>query len=130
MVNLHLILERTFQAPSVLRIRLVGYRYSDFEQLIEEIPRESDFRTIKEFIQNAFPVSELKWSHVTIEAPREFRKLRNTTSRDQRVLENIDLVYSLMFQHLMAVRNQDISQNIAIKKDKEGRMVELSQIQC
>ena len=35
--------EEEFEKPSVLRIRLVGYRYSDFEQLIEEIPKQSDF---------------------------------------------------------------------------------------
>ena len=106
--------KKIFQPPSVLNLRLVGYRYSDFEQSIEVLPTEAELRTIQEFVQSAFPISTLNCSTIIIDAPREFRKLRSTTTREERALENIDLVYTLMFQHLLAIRNQDISQKLAV----------------
>ena len=112
---------KKFKPPTELNLRVVGYRYSDFEQSIEVVPTEAELRAIQEFIQSAFPVSTLNWSTIIIDAPREFRKLRSTTTKEERVEESVDLVYSLMFQHLLAIRNQDLSQHLALPLEPDSK---------
>ena len=96
-------------------LRVVAYRYTDVEtgEVYEPLPGE--LNVIKSYIESAFPISNLNWSTVTIEAPREFSQLYNVLERRERTDEQLDSVYTMLFQHLLAIRHQDIS----LKPDDE-----------
>ncbi len=102
-----------FQTPTELRCQIVGYRYTDRENIEVHSPTAGDYRAIKEFIRSAFPISNLIFNHRTIDAPRKFNRLRKISKRSDRSEERVDFIYSLLFQHLLAIRNQDLSQSIS-----------------
>ena len=101
--------EFVFHEQIVLNVRAVAYRYEDRETGLIYEPSEGEIRVIQEYVQNVFPVSKLNWSYVTVDAPRGFHQLRRVLNRSERSDERIDKVYTFLFQHLLALRNQDIS---------------------
>ncbi len=98
-----------FKKKVELYCRAVAYRYLDRRNQVINTPSPGQLDVIRSFIEKAFPISKLHWSTVTIDAPRRFNRLRKIAQRSERSEEKTDLVYSLLFQNLLAIRNQDIS---------------------
>ena len=103
-----------------LNLRAVAYRYEDTETGEIHQPTPGELTVIRDYIESAFPISKLNWSTLTIDAPREFIKLHHVLERSERTDEHIDKIYTLLFQHLLAIRTQDISLEPTGNQDTAG----------
>ena len=54
-------------------------------------------------------MSNVEWSANSIEAPASFTQLKNVLNENNKTEEKIDLLYQLMFQHLLALRARETS---------------------
>ncbi len=98
-----------FDAPLEFFCRAISYSYQDPETGDIAEPTSGELHVIRDFIESAFPVSKVNWSYNAIEAPRTFKQVRQSTNENPFEEEKIDLLYQLLFQHLVALRAQETS---------------------
>jgi len=103
--------------PITMRLRAIGYRFTDPESghLLE--PAQSAINEVKQYVEAAFPVSELEWSWNIVEAPETFIKLNSVADENARAEEQIDFNYQVLFQHLLALRTTEINSDEVGAKD-------------
>lgn len=100
-----------FSQPISLSLRIVNYRYMDLEDGAIYQPSDGDNLAFIEFVRAAYPVTSVVWSSIYIDAPSEFNKLQKIEVEEESAIERVDLLYKLLFQHLLALRNQEISRD-------------------
>ena len=118
-----------FLPEVTMHCRVVAYRYTDPESREVYTPSKGEIEVIRDYVEKAFPVTRLCWSSVTIDAPRSFNRLRAVAAPAAHTDEQVDRVYMALMQHLLALRNQDISQNatsLSSMPDSEARGCEFS----
>jgi len=99
--------------PIKMRLRAIAYRFNDPEtgEVLE--PAGSAIDEVKNYVESAFPVSELEWSWNIVEAPESFINLRGVFDENERAEEQIDINYQVLFQHLLALRTTEINSDDA-----------------
>lgn len=58
-----------FQTTPPLRVHLLGIRYGDSQGNIYE-PSGTDYTLIQSWLKRAYPVADVRWSHLVVDAPQ------------------------------------------------------------
>ena len=92
-----------------MHCRILLFRHRDRVNLDHVFPARGDAEAIKRYVENTFPVAEVSWSSVELAAPRNFRALEPVARESRRTQEQLTRSYMSFFQHMLAIREQDIA---------------------
>ncbi len=117
-----------FREAKRLACRALIFRYRDVENDVYLEPTSEEVDTICRYVERSFPVAEVEWSTVRVEAQREFYALDPATHHEREHDETATRMLAKLLHQIMAHRNQELKDGfptdtyyIGVYSDPRGR---------
>jgi len=98
-----------------LACRALIFRYRDVanDEYLE--PTRGEVNAIRDYVERSFPVAELDWSVIRVEAKKDFYALDQATHHERDHDETATKMLSKMLEQIMTHRNQEIKDGFSEK---------------